>query len=148
MAFERPCGEQIVWRRVTALPDLDRLRNAICGLLFDCPAEMVVSVLLFVDDVCSAPDADGKFPIEVCLVRGADPDYLRIDVAGPELMPPTRPSFMDGGGPQGSAGWGLTYREQGMTAWAYLTLPSRTPGRAPAPWSRLAVCLPSNPTLN
>ncbi|GAA4671021.1 MULTISPECIES: hypothetical protein [Amycolatopsis] len=147
MSLERPCGEQIVWRRVRGFADLGRLRNAICGLLFDCAAQTVVSVLSFVDELCGAPEAD-KFPIEVCLVRGTDPHYLRIDVEGPQLVPPTRPGFMDGHGPQGSAGWGVVYREEGMSVWAYLTLPSPSAARQAPPWSRLAVCLPPNPTLN
>jgi hypothetical protein len=148
MTLERPCGEQIVWRRVDGFADLNRLRNAICGLLFDCAADTVVSVLLFVDEVCSAASEHEAFPIEVCLVRGVDPHYLRVDVDGPELAAPNRPGFMDSNGDQGAAGWGVTYREQGMSVWAYVTLPMPADGRPAAPWSRLAVCLPRNPMLN
>lgn len=148
MTLERPCGEQIVWRRVDGFTDLNRLRNAMCGLLFDCAVETVVSVLLFVDEVCSGASERGDFPIVVCLVRGVEPHYLRLDVEGPRLSVPHRPGFMDSKEDQGSAGWGVTYREQGASVWAYLTLPVPAEGRPAAPWSRLAVSLPRNPMLN
>ncbi|GAB2966513.1 hypothetical protein LWP59_21990 [Amycolatopsis acidiphila] len=148
MTLDRVHREHIVWRRVTGFSDLNRLRNAICGLLFDCAAETVVSVLLFVDEVCSTASERGAFPIEVCLVRGVDPHYLRVDIDGPELAAPGRPGFMDRGEDAGAAGWGVNYREQNMGIWAYLTLPMPAHGHPVAPWSRLAVQLPANPMLN
>ncbi|WP_236791395.1 hypothetical protein [Amycolatopsis sp. GM8] len=137
MTLERPCGEHIVWRRVTGFAELRRLRDAVCDLLFDCAADTVASLLRFLDDVC-APG----FPVEVCLVRGSDPHYFRVDVDGADLAAPGRPGFMDGN----EAGWGVLHREDGMSVWAYVTIP--VPGRAVAPWSRLGVSLPPNPMLN
>jgi hypothetical protein len=148
MTLDRAFGEHIVWRRVAGFSGLNQVRNAICGLLFDCAAETVVSVLLFVDEVCSAASGRDAFPIEVCLVRGIGPHYLRVDVHGPELSAPGRPGFMDRDEADGAAGWGVTYREQDMSVWAYLTLPTPADGRPAAPWSRLAVSLPPNPMLN
>jgi hypothetical protein len=147
MAVERSCGEQIVWRRLTSVDALPRLRNALCGLLFDCAPELVVSVLLFVDELCAKASDHEFFPITVCLLRATDPHYFRIDVEAPRLVPPSRPGFMDGGA-DCFAGWGVNYREQSMNVWAYLTLPMPETARHSPPWSRLAVCLPRNPTLN
>lgn len=148
MSLDRAFGEHIVWRRVSGFSDLNQVRNAACGLLFDCAAETVVSVLLFLDEVCGAASEQEAFPLEVCLVRGVDPHYLRVDVDGPCLAPPSRPGFMDRDEADGAAGWGVTYREQDMSVWAYLTLPMPGGSQPPAPWSRLAVALPANPTLN
>ncbi|HVV14086.1 hypothetical protein [Amycolatopsis sp.] len=147
MTVQWSCGEQIVWRRLRDLPDLARLRNALCGLLFDCTSEVVVSVLLFLDELCADAFDDDCGPVTVCLVRATDPHYLRVDVRGDRLVPPSRPGFMDGGR-NGSAGWGVDYDSDGMGVWAYLTLPVPEPGRSAPPWSRLAFCLPKNPTLN
>lgn len=144
MAQRRTCGEQIIWRRLTRFEHVDRLRDALCDLLCDCAPETVVSVLLFVDELCTAASARQDFPIEVCVVRGTDPHYLRIDIDGPMLDTPSRPGFMD----DGSAGWGVTYREQGMSVWAYLSLAAPAGNGSGAPWRQLAMSLPANPTLN
>ncbi|KAA9149220.1 hypothetical protein FPZ12_043705 [Amycolatopsis acidicola] len=147
MTVQRACGEQIVWRRLDTLSDLARLRNALCGLLFDVPPDLVVSVLLFLDELCVEALDDDRGPVTVCLVRATDPHYLRIDARAGKLVPPSRPGFMDAGG-NGSAGWGVDFENDGMGVWAYLTLPVPEPGRSAPPWSRLAFCLPRNPTLN
>ncbi|NKQ53583.1 hypothetical protein HFP15_11910 [Amycolatopsis sp. K13G38] len=146
MSTSRVHGEYVVWRRLTALPDLARLRNSLCGLLFDAPSQIVVSVVLFLDETCLGAFEGGLFPVEVCVVRGTDPHYLRIDVSGSRLAPPSRPGFMDL--ERSAAGWGVVHDSEGMKVWAYLTLPLPAPSREAPPWSRLDVCLPANPTWN
>jgi len=146
MAAPRACGEYIVSRRLTVLADLARLRSSLCGLLFDAAPRLVVSVLLFVDEVCLNAFDRGGFPVRVTLLRATDPHCLRIDISGLHLVPPHRPDFMDA--ERAHAGWGVTYDSAGTRIWAYLTLPMPEPARVRPPWSELAVCLPRNPTLN
>jgi len=118
----------------------------LCSLLFDAPPKVVVSVSLFLDEACLNAFDGGHFPVTVCLVRGTDPHYLRLDISGAHLIPPGRPDFMDLEG--AAAGWGVVHDNDGMKIWAYLTLPMPSPAREARPWSRLDVCLPANPTLN
>ncbi|HVW42670.1 MAG TPA: hypothetical protein VHC18_15090 [Amycolatopsis sp.] len=146
MSAQRERGEYIVCRRLTGLPDLARLRTSLCGLLFDAAPRLVVSVLLFLDEVCLNAFDSGDFPVLVTMLRATDPHYLRIDIRGPRLVPPRRPDFMDI--EHAAAGWGVTYDGGGTGVWAYLTLPMPEPARVRSPWSQLAMCLPRNPTLN
>jgi hypothetical protein len=141
MGVERSCAEQIVWRRLSDRAELRRVRDSVCGLLSDCEPELVVSVLMFVDDVCLGAFAQGSEPITTCLVRAADPPSLRIDVSAAGLLPPRPPAFVRA---QSGAGWGITTEIGGTTVWAYLALTEAR--RTRTPWARQAAS--RDPSLN
>ncbi|WAL63190.1 hypothetical protein ORV05_19360 [Amycolatopsis cynarae] len=134
-----------MWRRLAGRDELGWVRDVVCGLLSDCEPETVVSVLMFVDELCVGAFELGAEPVTVCFLRAGDPHYLRLDVSAAELLTPHRPGFVRGEG-QDSSAWGIIREEHGMTAWAYLALPA--PGRAGGRWSRLLTAEPRDPSLN
>lgn len=145
MGVQLRCGERIVWRRLTGRDELRWVRDTVCTLLSDCEPETVVSVLMFVDELCVGAFELRAAPVTVCFLRAREPHYLRLDVTAAELPTPTRPGFVPGAS-QGASAWGIGREERGMTAWAYLAL--RPPGRPGGRWSCLPATEPRDPSLN